>query len=477
MNLPKRQNLVVLLCDQLQRHCISPYGGPVQTPTFDRLAEEGIVFDRFYCATPLCIPTRPSMMSGRWPHAHGATSFGKGYQTIEPGTELLIDRMQDAGYLVAYDGVWHIDRPEQDDRSAEYAHFQQGSFPYDLHGDALVDQGMGREDHRGTFTRVTDAGEEEGWVSIPVPATWTEPLSSHPDMQRAERIAQFILEAPQDQPIAVWCSLGAPHPPLLVPEPYMSTFRPEDMEPPPGFGRDLSEAPRDVRMAPGAMATADWAWEEWSRAIAAYYGYVAFADHCHGVVMGALAESGRLDDSIIVASTDHGEMLGAHGIYQKMVMYERSINIPFIIRIPGFEAGRRKHLASQVDLAPTLLDLLHIEPLQRAQGRNMEEILRDPHAEWSNYTYSEYNGHLAGGFKMRAVIGDRFKYVYHHESDDELFDLNNDPDELDNILDEPQRLELADEMRSRLVGWMWDTGDFLQPNWPNLAMDYGPPQG
>ena len=474
MDQPARQSLVVLLCDQLQKSCMSVYGGAVPMPTFERLADEGVVFDRYYCATPLCIPTRPSMMNGRWPHAHGARSFGKGYDTVEQGSELLIDRLHDAGYLVGYDGIWHIRRPESDDRTSEYAHFEESGFPYNPHGEALVAEGKDADDQRASIHGMTDEGMIPGKISIPVPATWTKPLEEHPDMQKARRIAQFILDAPADQPIAAWCSLGAPHPPLLVPEPYRSMFAPEDMEEPPGFGCDLSGRPHDVREAPGALGCAGWDWERWSQAIAAYYGYVAFADHCHGIVMSALEESGRLDDTVVISSGDHGEMLGAHGIYQKMVMYERSINIPFVIRVPGHEPGRRDQVMSQTDLAQTVLDLLQFPALAKAHGESMVPVLRDSKAPWRRFTYSEYNGWQNGGWKMRAVIGERYKYIYHHDDHDELFDLQNDPDELHNIIGERRSLELADEMRSRLVGWMWDTDDYLKPNWPHLATDYGP---
>ncbi len=463
-----RQNLVVLLCDQLQRNAISPYGGPVPTPTFDRLGEEGVVFDRYYCATPLCIPTRPSMMNGRWPHAHGATSFGRGYEQIERGSELLIDRLHDDGYLVAYDGIWHIRRPEEDDRTGQYAHFRRGRFPYQEQGEALEAMGLDADAQRADVHTTTDEGVEPAQISVPVPATWTGPLEAHPDMQRARRIAEFILDAPEDRPLAVWCSLGAPHPPLLVPEPYMSMFEAGEVEPPPGFGRDLSGTPRGVREAPGALGTAGWEWDRWAPAIAAYYGYVAFADHCHGVVMAALEEGGRLDDTIVVASGDHGEMLGAHGIYQKMVVYERSINIPLIIRVPGIEPGRRGHLTSQTDLAPTILDLLYMEPLRRAQGESMAPILRDPKAHWREHTFSEYNGWRSGGFKMRAVIGRRYKYVYHHEDDDQLFDLRNDPDELNDLADDPGAESVLRGLRPVLADWMRETGDFIRPEWPEL---------
>ena len=472
MESSKQHDVVVLLCDQLQKNCLSTWGGPVTTPTFDRLAAEGVVFERHYCATPLCIPTRASMMNGQWPHRHGALcNGGAGRSTIEQGSELLIDRLHDSGYRVAYDGIWHIRSSGEDDRTAEYPHFEPEGFPYDDQSAALKAAGLDPQAQRATVHDLTDEGIEPAQISVPVPAKWERPLHEHPDMRRAKRIADFILSAPADEPIAVWSSLAAPHPPLLVPEPYMSMFDPDEIEQPPGFGADLSDRPRDVREAPGAMGTDGWEWERWAPAIAAYYGYVAFADHCHGVVMGALEESGRLDNSIVVASTDHGEMLGAHGIYQKMVMYERSINVPLIIRAPETEPCRRDHLTSQTDLAPTILDLVGMPPLQRAQGESMAPILRDDSADWREYTFSEYNGWRNGGFRMRAVMEERYKYIYHHEdrAGDELFDLREDPEELHNLIDERSMDAVSERLRSRLVGWMRDTDDYLEPQFGGWA--------
>jgi len=454
------RNLLVLLCDQLQRNVLGPYGGPVPTPSWDRRAEVGVVFDRYYCATPLCVPTRPSMMSGRWPHAHGSISFGEGYQVINEGEELLTDRLQDAGYRVGYEGIWHINRPEQDDRSDEYAHFVSSGFPYAEHVEMLEQQGGKDGDQRGAVRTPTDEGYHDWSFSIPVPASWTRPLEEHPDMLRARHIADFILNAPSDKPVAAWCSLGAPHPPL-VPEPYMSMFDPADMEPPPGFGEDMSEMPEAVAESPGAQSVRGWGWEQWSGAIAAYRGFVAFADACHGVVLDALERSGRADDAIVIMSCDHGEMLGAHNLYQKGVMYDRSIRLPFIISAPGLQPGRRAQLASQVDMAQTVLELLGMEPLARAQGESLAPILRDPALSRRQYIFSEFNGYISGGFKTRTCISDRYKYVYHHEDRDQLFDYVSDPGELEDLVEDPAHADVVSEMRAALSAWMRDTGDFI----------------
>ncbi len=464
MNSPRRANLLVLLCDQLQRDVIGPYGGPVVTPTWEQLAGESAVFDRCYCATPLCVPTRPSMMTGRWPHAHGAISFGEGYATMNPGEELLIDRLHDAGYRVGYEGIWHVNRPAAEDRSGEYAHFKPGNFPYREHEEMMAEQGLAPGSQRAPVRTPTDDGGEHEWsLSVPVPARWTLPVEQHPDMLRARAIADFILETPQEQPFAAWCSLGAPHPPLLVPEPWLSMFDPADIEPPPGFDVDPDTLPRALAEAPGRQAVRGWTWEQWARGIAAYLGYVAFADACHQVVLEALEQSGRARDTIVVMTCDHGEMLGALGIYQKGVLYDRACRLPLLVRGPGIVPGWRTQPASHVDLAPTLLDLLGLEPLERAQGESLAPVLRDPTAPGREFTFLEFNGYILGGCHMRGVVSERYKYVYYHEEPlrDQLFDLVVDPDELHNLAETSTHVEVRAKMRSALAQWMRETGDFV----------------
>ncbi len=225
------KNVVIILCDQLQRQILGPYGGDVPTPNLDRLAARSVVFEEFYCATPLCAPTRPSMMTGLWPHAHGATCFGKGYEKIHPGQTLLIDHLMDQGYHVGYEGIWHVNRPEQEDRTGEYAYFNRRGFPYKQHMECLVAQGGKEGEQKGAVRTPTDSGRIHDWgFSIPVPARWTDAPEYHPDLEMARNVAGFIQQAPADRPFAAWCSLGGPHPPIVVPEPYYSMFKPEDVK-------------------------------------------------------------------------------------------------------------------------------------------------------------------------------------------------------------------------------------------------------
>lgn len=456
-----RTNLLVLLCDQLQRNMLALYGGDVPTPAWDRLGQQGVVFDRAHCATPLCVPTRPSMMTGRWPHAHGAISFGAGFQTLHSGEELLIDHLLDAGYRVGYDGIWHVNRQPQDDRTQEYHLFNNAQFPYADHVAMLVEQGGTDGEQRAPVRTPTTGGGTHEWsFSVPIPAVWTRPLEEHPDMVRARAIADFVAR-PADQPFAAWCSLAAPHPPLLVPEPYFSLFSPDDVVLPPGLGEDMSALPQAVQDSPGAQSVRDWSPRQWRRAIAAYKGYVAFADACMALVLDAIDASSHRESTVVLASADHGEMLGSHNLYQKGVMYERSLAVPLVISAPGVAPGRRTQLVSHVDYAPTVLDLLGLPPLPRVQGQSLLPVLKDPAHPGRDFVFSEFNGYILGGVHIRAAISAEYKYVYHHHDREQLFDLRRDPDELHNLADEPEHQQVKLAHRQALKQWMQDTGDFV----------------
>jgi arylsulfatase A-like enzyme len=462
-----RKNLLVILCDQLQRQLLGPYGGQVPTPNLDKLAARAAVYDNFYCATPLCVPTRPSMMTGRWPHAHGATSFGKDFETVHSGEQLLIDHLLDQGYHVGYEGIWHINRYPEDQRSDEYAHFQPRGFPYKEHLRMMIEQGGRDGDQRAPVRTPTDSGRIHDWaISIPVPACWTDDQQDHPDKVIARNISEFVRSAPVDRPFAAWCSLGGPHPPIVVPEPYYSMFAPGDITPPESLGEDLRGLPGPVRDAPGAQSVRDWTWEDWAKSTAVYWGFVAYLDNCIGEVLDGLEASGREEDTVVIATCDHGEMMGAHNLYQKGVFYDESIHIPFMLAGPGIVSGRRQQFGSQVDIPSTVLDLLNLPELPNVQGKSLVPSLQSADLVDDQVAFVEFNGYTDGGIHTRGIISGKDKYIYHHGDTDQLFDLEADPFELENISNRPDYNERRETLRNQLANWMASTGDFIEPSWP-----------
>ena len=379
----------------------------------------------------------------------------------------MTDVLLDHGYRVGYEGIWHVNRQPEDDRCGEFAHFAPRSFPYKDHLRMLVAQGGKDGDQRAPVSTPTDNGEMYDWdISIPVPARWLEKADAHPDMTIARNMSEFIRSAPNDRPFAAWCSLGGPHPPILVPEPYFSLFSPDEMSPPPSFGENMDGLPGPVRNAAGAQCVRGWTWERWALATAAYWGFVAFLDVCVGAVLDALEAAGRADDTVVIFTSDHGEMLGAHNLYQKGVLYRESIQLPFMVSAPGIAPGIREGFGSHVDMPPTILDLLDLPPMCQVQGKSLMPDLTDARVRTGNAAFVEFNGYNRGGIHTRGLVTDTYKYIYHHRDSDQLFDRNADPFEVRNLAREPDYTAARGRLRTQLAGWMHETGDFLTPDWP-----------
>ncbi len=447
-------NLLVILADQLQRQALGCYGGP-DTPHLDRLAERSVVFDRAYCATPLCVPTRPSIQTGLYPHRHGSRSFGADHQVLRPGQPLLVDHLAAAGYTVGYDGIWHVNRAESDRPRQEqtFAILREGTFPYQPFRDLFVRQGGRDGAQRAPVRTRTDHGWHDWTFSLPLPATWTGPPAEHPDRARAERVATDLRAA--DGPFAWFCSFAAPHPPLLVPAEYCGRRDPARFAPPVSLGQDPATLPEQVREAPGAQATRGWTWAEWAWCVAAYHDYVAFLDDNVGLLLAALDQAGLADSTVVLFLADHGECLGAHNLYQKGVAYEESSGIPLLLEAPGLGAGRRGEPVSQVDLAPTLLELLGLPAPDEGHGRSLLQPIR------REAVGIEFNGYLDGGPAWRALASERYKYVWYTEGEEQLFDLADDPAEQRNLAAEPGRAMLLRALRGALREWQAETADDL----------------
>lgn len=438
---------------------MSLYGGPVPTPNWERLAARGAVFDRSYCATPLCIPTRPSMQTSLMPHAHGSTSFGQGFCTIHRGSELLLNRLHHADYKTGYTGIWHLNMDPADDVTDQFTYFEKGGFPYNQHIELLEKAGFAKGSQYHLVRTPTDAGNLHEWeFSVPIPVTLQGDAVTHPDMIRAQAIADFIRTNRTDS-YAAWCSFATPHPPLLVPEEYVGMFSPDDITLPYGLGQVPDNEPAAVANAPGRQSITDWSERQWAQAIAYYYAYVAFGDACLGVLLDALDDTGDAERTVVVATGDHGEMLGHHNLYQKGVPYQRAVRVPLVYAADGLEPGRRDQLVSHIDFAPTILELLGEQPLADAHGASQCAVLQNPHAPGRDTIMIEFNGYIMGGFKWRSLVDAQHMYCHYNDGTEELYDLLSDPDETNNCISNKDYTDTVQHMRQQLYQWMQQTGD------------------
>ncbi len=467
-------NILLIITDQ-QRWDTLGYTGktPCRTPNLDRLAREGVAFDRCLTPGPLCSPSRAALFTGRYPYAAGMTNNVGPRPPLDRPT--LLEVFRDAGYDVGYNGKWHLGRG----RGAV-------AIP-DYQGEQEVYKRWMKEHN---FKDTWPYGQPEflfqmpgtnGRISTPKTAPQEGPSTNTYDAWIAARALER-LETRGDRPFFHVCSFFGPHPIFVIPEPYYSLYDPALALEPVNFADPMEGKPlfQSRSIWHGAAHAYGTSWDPWRRTTAVYWGYVTMLDELIGRLLGRLDSLGLADNTIVIMTSDHGEQLGSHGIFQKCHMYEESLRVPLLIRAPKLvSAGRRIDApVSNVDLAPTLMRLCGVADegtkLLEPQGRDLSSWLTgatpvppedrgagaDPTA---GAVFSEYTpeGEFEQMTKIRSVIGPRYKYVWSRFDRDELYDTATDPAELRNRADDPAVREIRRAMRARLQAWMRGMGDPL----------------
>jgi arylsulfatase A-like enzyme len=477
----ERPNLLLFITDQ-QRWDTLGYTGrtPCRTPNLDRLAREGVAFDRCLTPDPICSPARAALFTGRYPHA---TGVGNNHE-LPLERPALPEVFRAAGYHVAYSGKWHLGRGRgaagfdvfAGERGGAYRHWLaehnfQDTYPY----------GQPEFSYYYTGGPATRSGEARSRISSPNTAPQPGLTETTFDAWVASRALEHLETRPRDRPFFHVCSFHGPHPVFVVPEPYYSLYEPAQVPQPPNFADPMAGKPafQTRSIWHGAARAHGTTWAPWRPSMAVYWGYVTWLDELIGRVLGRLESLGLADDTIVVMTTDHGEQMGSHGLFQKSCMYEEALRVPLLVRAPGLvPAGRRIDApVSLADLAPTLLSLLGLaEPgrtLLEPQGRDLAGWLTgaipvppdsrgasaDPVAGAVFSEYKPYEGEQMAD--IRCVAGPRYKYAWNRGDRDELYDTWIDPAELHNRVDDPALTEVRQALRRRLLAWMRDTDDPL----------------
>jgi len=457
------------MADHLRWDCLAASGRKlgVATPNLDALAEECVVFENAYCATPLCVPTRTAIASGKWPHASGAIINGYApneevaYRTLRAEHRTFYEELVDNGYALTLTGVQHVHAepplearmPDADiNRGMDWAaHLRAHGFEPPEKGEVIPYPEFcgGKADirfyPRPSFVETT-AFDAEHFL----------------DLWWAHRMCEKIRSADPADPHA-WLFFGwAPHPPFWIAEPYASMYDPDALELPPNVGAWGDGQPPHLLHGTGAYG-AYLQREEWRKIWAAYFGLVTMIDEAIGQVIRTLKEQEFWEDALVIFTQDHGDCLGAHRLFQKFVAYEESAHVPLFVKPPGGCApGRRPHRAGHVDLAPTVCDYAGVPAPEGAQGRSLRPAIEDPAVPDPGEAFVEYNGDQGRGMPYRAVITNRYKYIHHFgQGPDELYELAQDPYETMSLIDDPQHAEQSRQLKARLARWMRQSGDFL----------------
>ncbi|WP_206019186.1 choline-sulfatase [Roseovarius spongiae] len=438
-----RPNILFIQCDQLTADVLNAYGNDIAvTPNLDRLAEGGLVFENAYCNYPLCSPSRASMAAGMLASRIGAYDNASEFPASIP---TYAHYMRALGYQTCLSGKMHFIGPDQ--LHGFERRLTSDVYPSDFTWtpDWLADGFHGATDMR----MLTVSGPSARNVQIDY------------DEDVAARAVQFIYDAPRAQdtrPFFLQVSFTHPHDPYLCQPKHWDLY--PDGVPMPRTARpdDADNDPHSLRILfQHGLRDAEITDEMIQRARRAYCGSVSFIDDKIGDLMAALAQSGQAGNTVIVFTTDHGEMLGERGLWLKKTFFDGSTRLPFIMNGAGrIEPGRSAALVSLVDLLPTLVALGATgdapAPVDDLDGTDILALPRAGFGERPMLGELLCEGINAPIFMIRRG---RFKLVMSEGDPPMLFDLEADPEERTNLARDPAHAgtlkELGDEVRQR-----WD---------------------
>ncbi len=456
-----RPNILYLMTDQQRFDLMSLYGlTSCRTPNLDQFAATARRFDRAYTVCALCSPARASMLSGMYPHRHRMWNNNDMMQwairDLPDDVELISEPLGRAGYRCGYVGKWHcgekklpstygfegMDVPNYGDphKTKEYKAY--------LERYGLKRPGVNWvvEDH--IYRPVLVAGITEGDVR----ATGTHFLIDYSlDMMREFESSRDASGAPWMMFVSLWM----PHPPYVPPAEYAAMYRPEDMELWANFHDDLAgKPPHQDRFRNSCHHGADFDEGTWRQILALHFAQMTFLDAELGRLFDALDEMGLAGNTVVLFGTDHGDMSGSHGgfIDKGSYMYEEIYHVPQMVRWPGVtEPGSVcREFVTNMDLAATALAAAGVHIPDVYQARSLLPLCQGDASDWPDDVVCEYHGHRYL-FSQRMVRWDVYKYVFNAPSFDELYDLEADPHEMTNLIDDPAYADVAREGRERLL--------------------------
>ena len=427
-------NLIVIMSDEHQARALGCAGHAlVQTPHLDSLAARGTRCMQAYTPSPICVPARASFATGRYPHQTRLWDNAMPYDGSIPSWG---HALQSQGIKVESIGKLHY-RSEHDPAGFDVEH-----LPMMVAGNV----GMVWASIRKEGERIVGPKRMLGDYIGPGSSAYTDY-----DQAVVERSCAWLAEhAHESQPWCLYIGLVAPHFPLVVPQPYFDLY-PEHslptvkLHPAHGHARHTWVEKQNAFMDSEALFT-DAA--ERSRAMSAYYGLCTWLDHNVGQILAALEDHGLSDHTTVVYTSDHGDNLGARGLWGKSNMYEESVAVPMIIAGPDIPTGVCSTPVSLLDLSLTIARHFGADLAAAAGTRDLRSIIASA-PEPDRIIFSEYHaaGAVSGAFML---LKGRWKLIHYVGFADELFDLDNDPEELHNLAPRPELASVRQDLHAEL---------------------------
>ncbi len=461
--MPDRPNLLFILSDQHSPK-VAGFAGDAMadTPNLDALAAGGVVFDNCYTASPICTPARMAMLTGRWPSRQECWTND---DILASDLPTMAHALGAAGMRPTLIGRMHALGPDQ---LHGYVHREVGDHSPNWPGIPRHSMGVLEEANNPDRVSIDRSGPGQSAYQL-LDAATVEATLAHLDRLKAAR------DAGDDAPFALTVGLMLPHAPYVATEADFARYRdrvgPARL-PAPVPGKDHPwlawwRRARDIEDVPEADAV---------RARTAYYALVSRLDGMIGQILDRLADNGLAENTLVVYASDHGDQIGERGLWWKHTFYEDSAKVPLILAWPGHLAGggRREQVVNLIDLTATMLDAVGAPSLPNSQGRSFWPLVRDPSAPWLDETFGEYctdpQPAWTGGMavQQRMIRQGRWKCVYYHGYRPQLFDLALDPDELDDLAEDPAHAAVCQRLVERILA-DWDPERIAQRMRQRLA--------
>lgn len=451
-------NLVFILTDDQQQKAMSAYGNAIlKTPNMDRIAAEGVRFTEAFVTNSICAPSRASFMTGQYSHTHGVTTNG-GSQSefrnqlgLKEEQETFVHLLRRAGYHTALVGKWHMrSTPTGFDQSII---LPGGGGPY---MDPEMITGGLRVKFRG-----------------------------HADDVVGDQALTFLRLRPKDRPFCLLFNFKSPHRNWVPAPRFERAFEDVEIPLPRSFTDKFEGRPNALRNT--EMAVADMPdfrnrgvaetlppnerqRENFQQLAKNYYRCLLSVDENLGRFLEALDKENLTKDTVVLFSSDNGFFLGEHGLFDKRLMYEPSIRVPLLVRFPSrLKSGQvnSDRMILNIDVAPTFLELAGVPVPAWMQGRSFLPLMEGKKASWRDsfmYEYYEYPAeHCAS--KHRGIRTSRWKLIHFWEQPEEweLYDLQEDPEEMKNLYGQDQYKKLTRDLIKRLEVLRRETGDVDPP--------------
>ena len=467
----KNSHVIFIAADQLRYDVL----GKGFTPHIDALAKESICFSNAYCACPLCVPARGSLFTGMYPNSTGCLinpwekeDAHAGY--VREGIPNLYELLEENGWDCIHSGKQHFftaghlleERKNSKTRwlttektYREFLKQHQKPMPGGSEFRSPVPEILRRTET--IFTTCSNANT----------GRYAPGKDFYFDCYFTKHLLEGIKERDQSKPLFLSAMFLAPHPPLEIPDPWYLRYRLEDVCLPENVGTWYPhQSPLQLYNVTGALGS-HYQKDAWRESWRAYLGLVSLLDDCVGKLLSELKRQNIYDDCLILFTSDHGEMLGSHRLFQKMCMYQESVKVPLYLRLPG---GCRKQQISQnishIDVFPTLCHYLGLSPGTAVQGRSLHPLIEEnnPNAQ-TPPVFIQYDGNSCLSGFQRCVIDGKLKLimdVFQKETFFELYPIENVPQETKNLLFEPGFAREGARLFSLLLEHMENTGDALE---------------